>query len=750
MDDALLRRLEEIERRLSKIESRVGLAGEPPASPVVSVAPVEEFDERGARVLPPPLPVRPIPAPSSPQQPSPPPPEPLLPAYQSPVAQPQPVGYQPVNAPQQQTTLEQTIGLKWAGWIGAVVLVIGAALGFKYAYDQGWLGSLPDPAKLACLSLCGFGLIALGEFVLRRVNKAAAAGLYGAGVAMLFVASYAGHAWYGLFAENVAIGLSLASALAGVLLAARADLVSIAVLAIVGGAIAPLIIGSDKPNVVGFLTYLLGLVLMALALCHWLATAKWWALRSVSLTTLLFWMPAIIFGVDLSQHAVMLTAFAIGFAVLYHAELILTTRRAARLSNQSMAPAAGVIFSIVVTAAFVGWMLLIERNSTDLIRGGWVLGTALACAILGFALMAAGQLYRPMSQSLRVQAILLVVLAVPVLLDGPTIVWAWMLLAVGLAILGHVMRLPISLFGSIGVWALAVAAWSGWQFTRSGRSEWFTFQGVEIEGRVVMAVALMVGGHLIAQVLSIEVHALRLAIRERLEQAGAVMHVAAASVLVLGSLMLPPTAGTLMLIGYVWICLAVALVPKARLLAFVALGTIIAAAIKWIAVDVGQQRALGGGYDGTPFANWQLACGLLITLTLLVKTLAASGRVVKNVLMLTTAVLFLLVGSVELDHYAHDQSAGPEWIVRQVGWSVFWAICGVIYVILGFILGNGPLRYFALGLLGLTLLKVVIVDLSGVGTGWRILSFIGLGGVLLGTSVLYGKFGHSRQEPAGS
>ena len=41
----------------------------------------------------------------------------------------------------------------------------------------------------------------------------------------------------------------------------------------------------------------------------------------------------------------------------------------------------------------------------------------------------------------------------------------------------------------------------------------------------------------------------------------------------------------------------------------------------------------------------------------------------------------------------------------------------------------------------ITLLKVVLVDLSGAGTGWRILSFIGLGALLLVTSVLYGKFG---------
>ncbi|HEX8322468.1 MAG TPA: DUF2339 domain-containing protein, partial [Tepidisphaeraceae bacterium] len=51
-----------------------------------------------------------------------------------------------------------------------------------------------------------------------------------------------------------------------------------------------------------------------------------------------------------------------------------------------------------------------------------------------------------------------------------------------------------------------------------------------------------------------------------------------------------------------------------------------------------------------------------------------------------------------------------------------------------------PLRFATLGLLGVTLLKLTLVDLAGAGTGWRILSFLGLGVLLLATSVLYGKF----------
>ncbi len=730
MDEALLRRVEQIERRLATIESQLQLHTQ---SPVAAHA--------ESPATPPPLPdVKPV----IPTRVAP------IPVQQA-VAPRQPIAYQAARAPDaSQPTLEQTIGLKWAGWIGAVVLVIGAALGFKYAYDMGWLGNLPDPLKLAALSLTGFALIGAGEWVFRRVNSAAAAGLYGAGVAMLFVASYAGHAWYGLFAQNVAIGLSLASAVAGVVLAARADLVSIAVLAIVGGSIAPILISSAQPNVGGFLSYLLGLQLMALALCWWQAKGKWWVLRSVSLVTLLFWMPATVFGMDSeSLHVTTLTLFAILFAVLYHGELILTTSRAHAFGRSTMAPAAGVIFSVLVTAAFVIWMLMIERDNTHVVRGMWVLGTAGVCAILGFILKARDAVFAAISQSLRVQAIMLIVLAVPVLLDGSNIIWGWVLLAVSLGLIGHFMKLPISLIGAACVWALAVAAWSGWQITRMGRSDWFTILGTDIEARVIMGIVLTVSGHLIAQILATPIMSFRLAVRERLEQFGAINQVAAASVLVVSSVMLAPVAGTILLIGYVWCCMIVSLAPRLRLLGYVALGAIIATAIKWLAVDIAEPLSRAVADPASAFANWRFICGIVITLTLFAQTLASKSQL-RSALTIITAIVLLMVGSVELDHYARQQTAGPEWIVRQVGWSIFWAVCGVAFVILGFSSHNRVLRIFALSLLGLTLLKVTLIDLSGAGTGWRILSFIGLGGVLLGTSVLYGKFGAPKSESAKS
>jgi uncharacterized membrane protein len=78
-------------------------------------------------------------------------------------------------------------------------------------------------------------------------------------------------------------------------------------------------------------------------------------------------------------------------------------------------------------------------------------------------------------------------------------------------------------------------------------------------------------------------------------------------------------------------------------------------------------------------------------------------------------------------------------LAKQVAISIYWAVFGVGSVVLGFRTRIAGLRYFGLALLAIALSKVVVFDLQEVGRGYRILSFLGLGALLLMTSVVYGK-----------
>jgi uncharacterized membrane protein len=50
------------------------------------------------------------------------------------------------------------------------------------------------------------------------------------------------------------------------------------------------------------------------------------------------------------------------------------------------------------------------------------------------------------------------------------------------------------------------------------------------------------------------------------------------------------------------------------------------------------------------------------------------------------------------------------------------------------------IRMFSIGVFGLSILKVFIVDLSFLDTGYRIISFIGLGIILIISSYYYQKY----------
>jgi uncharacterized membrane protein len=69
--------------------------------------------------------------------------------------------------------------------------------------------------------------------------------------------------------------------------------------------------------------------------------------------------------------------------------------------------------------------------------------------------------------------------------------------------------------------------------------------------------------------------------------------------------------------------------------------------------------------------------------------------------------------------------------------SAIWTVLASAFIGVGLVRGFAPLRYLAMALFGLTVLKVFLVDLSSLGGIYRILGFIGVGLVLLAVSFLY-------------
>jgi uncharacterized membrane protein len=76
-------------------------------------------------------------------------------------------------------------------------------------------------------------------------------------------------------------------------------------------------------------------------------------------------------------------------------------------------------------------------------------------------------------------------------------------------------------------------------------------------------------------------------------------------------------------------------------------------------------------------------------------------------------------------------------VLRGFTYSAIWLIYGAVLMAVGFRTGSALVRWQALILIACATIKIFLYDVSQLGGGYRILSFIGLGAVLLGISFIY-------------
>ncbi|HUR36846.1 MAG TPA: DUF2339 domain-containing protein [Terriglobales bacterium] len=89
------------------------------------------------------------------------------------------------------------------------------------------------------------------------------------------------------------------------------------------------------------------------------------------------------------------------------------------------------------------------------------------------------------------------------------------------------------------------------------------------------------------------------------------------------------------------------------------------------------------------------------------------------------------------DRYVYDW--GENQRARDFTYSALWMLYGSAALIIGFWRKLASLRWQALMLIGITIAKVFLYDLSNLTGIWRVLSFIALGALLIAISFLYQK-----------
>ena len=189
---------------------------------------------------------------------SPPPPLPVIPAARpAPLVRtgtPAPVAAREkaVKAGEPAFSLEEFMGVKLFAWVGGLALFIGIVLFVKYAFEH---NLIPAGVRVTIGFITGLGLAGAG-LLLRNHKRYAVLSqtLCATGVLTLYGVSYAGQILYGLYGQTMTFGLMTAITAGAFLLAVRMEAQVVAVLGMLGGFLAPLIIYTGRDNPVGLFT----------------------------------------------------------------------------------------------------------------------------------------------------------------------------------------------------------------------------------------------------------------------------------------------------------------------------------------------------------------------------------------------------------------------------------------------------------------------------------------------------------------
>jgi uncharacterized membrane protein len=145
-----------------------------------------------------------------------------------------------------------------------------------------------------------------------------------------------------------------------------------------------------------------------------------------------------------------------------------------------------------------------------------------------------------------------------------------------------------------------------------------------------------------------------------------------------------------------------------------------------------------------PFLQGAAMAATLLVLAWRVKASVADlGRFERGLatpLLLTAILLFFIKVSLEVLAYFKLGSAGATAslvLKSQLTLSLVWGLYAGAVIATGFARHFKPVRVLGMSLLGLTVLKVFLVDMQSLARGYRIAAFVALGVLLLAVSLLY-------------
>jgi uncharacterized membrane protein len=363
-------------------------------------------------------------------------PAPVQRPAQAPAPRPAPAPT-PTPAPRRPSVdLEELLGGRVLGLLGAVAVLLGVAFLVAMAVDRGWID---EPTRIA-IGFGGCAALLLGGVALyeRRGRTQAALAATGAAVAGLFATLTAATQLYDLFPLPVSLAIAAAIGAAATALALRWDARTFAALGLLGAMVAPWLVGAEQS------TLTIAFVLLVMTSAFAVAAPRRWewltlSASGVAAVETLQWLAS-----PPDAGAPMLALTYLGVAHLAAAGASERSREGDAVSPMAVTLVAGVLLFV----APAGYFTLEYLGHMDL-PVIWLGGVAAAAIAAGVAGVAAPRISRDLAHLPIALGIVFADIAFVLAADGVELALGWAGSAAALLLLarlrsGDALRLSIA------------------------------------------------------------------------------------------------------------------------------------------------------------------------------------------------------------------------------------------------------------------------------------------------------------------
>jgi uncharacterized membrane protein len=651
--------------------------------------------------------------------------------------------------------LEGRLGGTWLSRIGAVVVTTGIGFFLQHAFDSGWI----QPAGRVALGVAsGVAMLVVGDRLQRAAYRVPAQALVAAGSGALYLAIFAAFAFYRLLPQPLAFAFMALVTATTLALAIHHEARAIAVLASLGGFATPVLLSTGRDAGPALFAYLAILDAGLVACAYW---RRWPELTALgfAFTHLMYyaWF-ARWYATDPPQRLVALVA-ATGFLALFSLVAVVESRGRQRVTPERVWQVTGIVVLLAPAVYFAAARAILWPTHTAWLAA---LCLALTACYVGLARLTAS------ARGVGGQLLLLhgaialgfLTLTFPIQFAPYGASIAWSVEGAALVWGGSRLRSTPTRVAGLAVLGLAAARWIFMVATSMRHAGALVVDNPILTATVVFVVATALAARLYRPDQPGATDA------ERFARPWLVVAAVGAAALFLTleldqhqALLVDPALRDISMTA-VWLVAGALLLAAAAhdctpTLAGAAALTLLGVAVKSATLDVEQWRWLAP--TPPPVLNARFAVGLLVAASLAayarrtqVFALDATGRRALRLGALAAATLYLLwhlTAEVLLAPWTlarRDEVA----MARNMTVSILWTAYALAAMLVGVKRRAAMLRFGAMALFAVVVLKVFLVDLGRLDAGYRILSFLVLGAVLIGASFVYTRYRDRIVEPS--